>query len=128
LGWLGGRLGQLGGGWGPAVWGSSRGRAAGPECAAGGGWRGGGPGRSPASTARAWGPVGYPFPHTHRPADPPTRPLALRDRGQTPQVRGVDIPKPIRTWTQAGLASKVLDVLKKSGFDKPLPIQVRGRE
>lgn len=41
------------------------------------------------------------------------------------QVRGKDIPKPLRTWTQAGLSSRVLDVLKKGAFDKPLPIQAQ---
>lgn len=41
------------------------------------------------------------------------------------KVRGVNVPKPVRNWFQCGLSSRVLDVLKKSGFDAPMPIQVR---
>lgn len=41
------------------------------------------------------------------------------------QVRGKDVPKPIRAWTQAGLSGKLLDLLKKSGFDRPLAIQAQ---
>jgi ATP-dependent RNA helicase DDX46/PRP5 len=41
------------------------------------------------------------------------------------QVRGKDCPRPIRTWTQAGLHSRILDNLRKSGFDQPLPIQAQ---
>ncbi|KAJ9504527.1 hypothetical protein QJQ45_020224, partial [Haematococcus lacustris] len=41
------------------------------------------------------------------------------------KVRGVDVPKPIKAWTQAGLHSKVLEVLRKSGCTQPLPIQAQ---
>ena len=41
------------------------------------------------------------------------------------QVRGKDIPKPVRSWNQCGLATRVLDILRKAGFDKPLPIQAQ---
>eukprot|EP00887_Chlorella_sp_A99_P005469 scaffold1.g5469.t1 len=40
-------------------------------------------------------------------------------------VRGKDVPKPIKNWHQAGLSSRVLEVLRKSGFDRPLPIQAQ---
>ncbi|GIL79866.1 hypothetical protein Vretifemale_9037 [Volvox reticuliferus] len=41
------------------------------------------------------------------------------------KVRGKSIPAPIRAWTQAGMSSRLLDVLKKRGFDRPLPIQAQ---
>jgi DEAD/DEAH box helicase len=40
-------------------------------------------------------------------------------------VRGQNIPKPVRNWNQCGLSSRVLDVLKKSGFERPMPIQAQ---
>lgn len=40
------------------------------------------------------------------------------------KVRGVDVPKPIKNWFQCGLSGRILDVLKKSGFEGPMPIQV----
>lgn len=39
------------------------------------------------------------------------------------KTRGKDVPKPIRNWNQAGLSSRVLDILKIAGFDAPLSIQ-----
>ena len=41
------------------------------------------------------------------------------------QVRGKDIPKPVKNWNQCGISSRVLDVLKKGGLTAPMPIQVR---
>lgn len=41
------------------------------------------------------------------------------------QVRGNDVPKPIKTWNQAGLNSRVLEVLRKNGFERPLAIQAQ---
>ncbi|CDS42861.1 ATP dependent RNA helicase DDX46 [Echinococcus multilocularis] len=38
-------------------------------------------------------------------------------------VRGKDCPKPIKTWVQAGVSARLLNCLKKSGFEKPTPIQ-----
>jgi len=43
------------------------------------------------------------------------------------QVRGQDIPRPVKTWTQCGINVKVLDVLKKHGFERPLAIQAQVR-
>jgi hypothetical protein len=40
-------------------------------------------------------------------------------------VRGLNCPRPIKNWTQAGLSQKVLDVLIKSALEKPLPIQAQ---
>lgn len=42
-------------------------------------------------------------------------------------MRGQDIPKPVKTWTQCGINIKVLDVLKKHGFERPLSIQAQVR-
>ena len=43
----------------------------------------------------------------------------------TVQVRGKDIPKPVRSWNQCGLATRVLEILRKAGYEKPLPIQAQ---
>ena len=48
------------------------------------------------------------------------------DIGLVPaQVRGKDIPKPVRNWNQCGLSSRVLEVLRKAGYSKPMPIQAQ---
>ncbi len=39
------------------------------------------------------------------------------------KVRGRRVPKPLRTWIQAGLPTVVVKVLKERGFEAPLPIQ-----
>ncbi len=39
------------------------------------------------------------------------------------KVRGRRVPKPLRTWIQAGLPTIVVNVLKERGFEAPLPIQ-----
>ena len=41
------------------------------------------------------------------------------------KVRGKNVPKPIKNWTQAGLSSRIIEVLRKSGFENPLPIQAQ---
>ncbi|KAJ7298326.1 hypothetical protein O6H91_Y003800 [Diphasiastrum complanatum] len=41
------------------------------------------------------------------------------------KVRGKDVPKPIKTWNQTGLSNKALDVIKKLGYEKPMPIQAQ---
>jgi ATP-dependent RNA helicase DDX46/PRP5 len=41
------------------------------------------------------------------------------------KVHGKEVPKPIKTWVQSGLTSKLLDTIKKLGFAKPMPIQVQ---
>lgn len=41
------------------------------------------------------------------------------------KVRGKKVPKPIKAWSQAGLSNKVLDVLSKLGYEKPMPIQAQ---
>ncbi|KAI3913565.1 hypothetical protein MKX01_022146 [Papaver californicum] len=39
------------------------------------------------------------------------------------KLHGKDIPKPIKTWIQTGLTSRILDTIKKLGYEKPMPIQ-----
>ncbi|KAI3433563.1 hypothetical protein D9Q98_003374 [Chlorella vulgaris] len=41
------------------------------------------------------------------------------------KVRGKDVPKPVKNWNQCGLSTRILDVLKKGGFERPLPIQAQ---
>ncbi|XP_020577269.1 DEAD-box ATP-dependent RNA helicase 42 isoform X2 [Phalaenopsis equestris] len=41
------------------------------------------------------------------------------------KVHGKDIPKPIKTWNQSGLTSKILDTIKKLNFERPMPIQAQ---
>ena len=39
------------------------------------------------------------------------------------KVKGKRVPKPLRTWIQAGLPTAVVNVLREKGFEAPLPIQ-----
>ena len=41
------------------------------------------------------------------------------------QVRGKDNPKPVKTWTQCGLQTRALEVLRKMKYAKPMPIQAQ---
>ncbi|XP_042243430.1 probable ATP-dependent RNA helicase DDX46 isoform X1 [Homarus americanus] len=41
------------------------------------------------------------------------------------KVKGQGCPKPIKTWAQCGVSKRILDVLKKSNYEKPTPIQVQ---
>jgi ATP-dependent RNA helicase DDX46/PRP5 len=41
------------------------------------------------------------------------------------KVKGKNVPKPIKTWPQCGVSSKILDILKKNNFEKPTPIQAQ---
>lgn len=41
------------------------------------------------------------------------------------KVHGKDVPKPIKTWHQTGLTTKVLEVIRKLNFEKPMPIQTQ---
>ncbi|XP_024080908.1 probable ATP-dependent RNA helicase DDX46 isoform X2 [Cimex lectularius] len=42
------------------------------------------------------------------------------------RVKGKGCPRPIKSWAQCGVSKKVLDVLKKQGYEKPTPIQAQG--
>ncbi|KAL4497332.1 hypothetical protein ABPG72_011267 [Tetrahymena utriculariae] len=40
------------------------------------------------------------------------------------QVKGQDVPRPIKSWLQSGLSDRILEVLvEKKKYDKPFPIQ-----
>lgn len=41
------------------------------------------------------------------------------------KIRGLKCPKPIKKWTQCGLAAKILDVIRGLGYEKPTPIQAQ---
>uniref|UniRef100_A0A8D0GZ15 Probable ATP-dependent RNA helicase DDX46 n=1 Tax=Sphenodon punctatus TaxID=8508 RepID=A0A8D0GZ15_SPHPU len=40
-------------------------------------------------------------------------------------VKGKGCPKPIKTWVQCGISMKILNSLKKQGYEKPTPIQAQ---
>ncbi|KAI7742287.1 hypothetical protein M8C21_002475 [Ambrosia artemisiifolia] len=41
------------------------------------------------------------------------------------KVHGKDVPKPIKTWYQTGLTTKILETIRKLNYDKPMPIQAQ---
>ncbi|KAL4297096.1 hypothetical protein GQ457_12G032210 [Hibiscus cannabinus] len=41
------------------------------------------------------------------------------------KLHGKDVPKPIKTWHQTGLTSKILETIKKLNYEKPMPIQAQ---
>jgi len=41
------------------------------------------------------------------------------------KIHGKDVPKPVKSWNQTGLTSKILDTIKKANFEKPMPIQAQ---
>ncbi|KAK1281978.1 DEAD-box ATP-dependent RNA helicase 42 [Acorus calamus] len=41
------------------------------------------------------------------------------------KLHGKDVPRPIKTWNQTGLTSKILDMIKKLNYEKPMPIQAQ---
>uniref|UniRef100_A0A0V0IZ44 RNA helicase n=1 Tax=Solanum chacoense TaxID=4108 RepID=A0A0V0IZ44_SOLCH len=41
------------------------------------------------------------------------------------KIHGKDVPKPIKTWHQTGLSSKMLDTIKKLSYEKPMSIQAQ---
>ena len=50
---------------------------------------------------------------------------AIREELDSIKVKGKNCPKPIKTWAQCGLSTKVLDVVKKCNYEKPTPIQAQ---
>ncbi|XP_061376217.1 DEAD-box ATP-dependent RNA helicase 42-like [Gastrolobium bilobum] len=41
------------------------------------------------------------------------------------KVHGKDVPKPVKSWHQTGLTSKILETIKKLNYEKPMPIQAQ---
>lgn len=50
---------------------------------------------------------------------------AYREELEGIRVKGKGCPKPIKSWAQCGVSKKVLDILKKQGYEKPTPIQAQ---
>ncbi|KAL1543874.1 DEAD-box ATP-dependent RNA helicase 42 [Salvia divinorum] len=41
------------------------------------------------------------------------------------KLHGKDVPKPVKAWHHTGLATKILDTIKKLNYEKPMPIQAQ---
>ncbi|KAM1919309.1 hypothetical protein ACFX15_023263 [Malus domestica] len=41
------------------------------------------------------------------------------------KIHGKDVPKAIKTWHQTGIANKILEMIKKLDYEKPMPIQAQ---
>ncbi|KAL1819674.1 hypothetical protein DCAR_0415978 [Daucus carota subsp. sativus] len=41
------------------------------------------------------------------------------------KIHGKDVPKPIKTWHQTGLSTKILDTIKKLNYERPMSIQAQ---
>lgn len=41
------------------------------------------------------------------------------------KVRGKDVCRPVKTWSQCGLSTKVMDIIKDQKYHKPMPIQAQ---
>jgi len=50
---------------------------------------------------------------------------ALRMNLDGIKCRGKNVPKPIKSWAQAGLNNRVHELIRRSGFEKPMPIQAQ---
>lgn len=49
----------------------------------------------------------------------------LRFENDNIKVRGRDCPRPIKTWGQAGLSLKMLEILKVLNYEKPTAVQMQ---
>jgi ATP-dependent RNA helicase DDX46/PRP5 len=41
------------------------------------------------------------------------------------KVKGKNVPRPIKTWPQCGVSSKILEILKRNAYVSPTPIQAQ---
>lgn len=41
------------------------------------------------------------------------------------KIHGKDVPKPVKAWHQTGLSTKILDIIKKLNYEKPMSIQAQ---
>ncbi|CAL1366082.1 unnamed protein product [Linum trigynum] len=41
------------------------------------------------------------------------------------KIHGKDVPKPIKTWHQTGLTTKIMDTIRKLNFEEPMSIQAQ---
>ena len=51
--------------------------------------------------------------------------VAYRRELENIKVKGKECPKPVKTWAQCGLSTKILDVIKKNNYETPTPIQTQ---
>lgn len=51
---------------------------------------------------------------------------AYREELEGIKIKGKHCPKPLKLWAQCGVSFKVLESLKKNGFERPTPIQAQG--
>ncbi|KAL7136577.1 hypothetical protein ABFS83_10G039700 [Erythranthe nasuta] len=51
--------------------------------------------------------------------------VALYRKQMELKLHGKDVPKPIKTWHQTGLSTKILDTIKKLNYEKPMSIQAQ---
>ena len=49
----------------------------------------------------------------------------LRTKLEGITCRGKRVPKPIKSWNQAGLSNKIMELIRRSGFENPMPIQAQ---
>jgi len=49
----------------------------------------------------------------------------LRTKLDGISCRGKRVPKPIKSWNQAGLSNKIMELIRRSGFENPMPIQAQ---
>lgn len=49
--------------------------------------------------------------------------VQFRSELENVKTRGKEVPRPIKTWGQAGFPSRILAVLKKQNYETPTPIQ-----
>ncbi|EPS62515.1 hypothetical protein M569_12274, partial [Genlisea aurea] len=54
-----------------------------------------------------------------------TEEVALTRKELELKIHGKDVPKPIKTWHQTGLSTKILDIIRKMNFEKPMAIQAQ---
>ena len=50
---------------------------------------------------------------------------ALRAELDGIKCRGKKVPKPIKTWAHAGLSGRIHELIRRCGFEKPMPIQAQ---
>jgi len=50
---------------------------------------------------------------------------AYRDSLENIKVKGLNVPRPVKSWPQCGVSKKTLDILKASNYKAPTPIQAQ---
>jgi len=55
----------------------------------------------------------------------PEEVLALRRELGGIRIKGKNCPRPVKTWGQCGLPSKILELIRKLSYEKPTPIQAQ---